>query len=94
MTYLLISPTRSSIVGFAQGQELPEILRTHNEATEAPTEPLRPWRLAELRPQRGEKAAKAKAFQVAQRSGFRARLKALRDDEAENEFKEELLKSF
>lgn len=84
VTYLLISPTRSSIAGFARQQDVADVVRWHNgEAAEPPsaTEALRLWRLAELRPLQGEAAAKAKAWRVAERSGFRARLAALRDDE-------------
>lgn len=85
VAYLLVSPTRSSIVGYALRNDVDHILRWHNgdtvaekEGPPAETELLRPWRLAELTPLPSESHAATKAWQVSRQSGFRARLTAMR----------------
>eukprot|EP00435_Cladocopium_sp_Y103_P028777 s99_g7.t1 len=86
VAYLLVSPTRSSIVGYALRNDVDNILRWHNGDTvaeqqgpPAETELLRPWRLAELSSTLpSESHAATKAWQVSRQSGFRARLTAMR----------------
>ncbi|CAJ1400630.1 unnamed protein product [Effrenium voratum] len=88
VTYLLVSPTRSSITGFARQHDLDNIIRWHNgrdfDSLPAPpqTQILRPWRLAELVQQASEAQAREAAWQVSGQSGFRARLAALRNGKA------------
>ena len=83
MSYLLVSPSRSSIAGHlkvSQEQDLTELQKRYDEEWQE-TRHLKPWRLAELKPQRDEASAARKAWQVSRQSGFRARLMALRHAE-------------
>lgn len=81
MTYLLISPSRSSICGhgsFSSSSCVSSLLQRHDDAVE--TRHLKPWRVAELKRQPNEAVAAAKGLQVSRQSGFRARLMALRQE--------------
>lgn len=92
ITYLFYSPTRSSIVGVAQRDDVEHDLRWHNGAAperEAPIETklLRPWRIAEFRGFESQSSASAFAWRVSHASGFRARRAAMLaglGDEADN----------
>ncbi|CAE7798485.1 unnamed protein product [Symbiodinium sp. CCMP2592] len=85
ITYLFYSPTRSSIVGVAQRDDVERDLQWHNGAAperEAPTETqlLRPWRIAEFRGFESQRSASAFAWRVSHASGFRARRAAMLAD--------------
>jgi len=84
VTYLLVSPTRSSIVGVAQRSDVEELIRWHNgesQELQAPSETTaqRPWRAAEIIHLPSFMHARRAARVVSSASGFRARITAIRD---------------
>lgn len=81
--YLLVSPTRSSLAGYARAGEVDREVERHNGALNGDPGPpetalLRPWKLAESVDFPSREVAMRAACVVSRSSGFRARLKALR----------------
>lgn len=81
--YLLLSPTRSSLVGVTQQSQLNDVLSLHNGELDSPGPPetalLRPWRIAKAVPCSSYAVAWDGVQQISRASGFRARLAALSD---------------
>eukprot|EP00929_Paragymnodinium_shiwhaense_P030117 TRINITY_DN17119_c0_g2_i1.p1 TRINITY_DN17119_c0_g2~~TRINITY_DN17119_c0_g2_i1.p1 ORF type:complete len:354 (+),score=62.05 TRINITY_DN17119_c0_g2_i1:93-1154(+) len=89
VTYLLVSPTRSSLIGVARGSELRHVLAVHNGSEtsdeEAPAVTvLRPWCVADFVAWPSRAEAVSAARRVSHASGFRARVRTLRQQQQED----------